>query len=68
MTSENKNPLGHINRDKTGLRTVRKGSIVRFDGGLNGYVIKVRMGHCHVKGAVSGITYFAQCGEVSVRK
>lgn len=41
--AENQNPLGHINRDKSGLRTVKKGCIVDYCG-LRFAVQRVRQG------------------------
>lgn len=41
--SDNKNPLGHINRDKTGLKTVRKGCTVDYSG-VRFAVKRVRQG------------------------
>ena len=59
-------PIGQSNLDSTKTGIVRKGCKVRFDGGLTAYVIKVRMGQCWAKGAVSGLSYFVPCSEVRV--
>ena len=43
MSSENTNPLGGLNRDLTGCRTVRKGVTVDYHG-LRMRVVKARGG------------------------
>ncbi|MGC1176061.1 hypothetical protein [Polaromonas sp.] len=53
MTTENRNPLGSVNRDKTGLRYVRRGCTVRM-GSYRGRVVRVRTGNAIVDWAGGG--------------
>lgn len=64
--TENKNPLGGRNRDKTGLRTVKKGVYVDYSG-LTFVVDRVRLGVAYGRSVWQEHYFFAPCRAVLVR-
>lgn len=63
--SENQNPLGHINRDKTGLRMVRKGCKVDYHG-MTFLVQRVRKGVAYGQTLLQKQYFFAPTNSVKV--
>lgn len=65
--SDNKNPLGHINRDKTGLKTVRKGVfVVRYPGASPLIVVRVRKGFAYCYNQFVRNTPYFNCSTLTV--
>lgn len=61
----NRNPLGSVNRDKTGLQYVRKGCTVD-DNGLRFRVQRVRLGTAYGVTLILQRSVFATCSTLRV--
>lgn len=64
MTTDT-NPLGHVNRDKTGTAYVQKGSIVDYDG-LRLRVQRVRLGTVYAETIYMHKPVVALCSQLRV--
>lgn len=65
VVSENTNPLGHVNRDKTGKAYVKKGCTVDFDG-LRFRVQRVRLGTVYGETIYMHRPVVAACSQLRV--